>query len=121
MRRDVLTGDWVSIAAARQNRVFLRPAELDPLAPADADQPVRDPVALRRRGVREPSAVVRPGARRRTRRRARRRRAPRDLDDLDALGLGRTRTSVGRCEVVCFSPEHAGSFGTPVRRRAPAR
>ena len=33
-------------------------------------------------------------------------------------GLGRTRTSVGRCEVVCFSPEHSGSFGTQTRTRA---
>ena len=31
---------------------------------------------------------------------------------------GRTRTSVGRCEVVCFSPEHAGSFGTQTPTRA---
>ncbi|MFT4229359.1 MAG: galactose-1-phosphate uridylyltransferase, partial [Microbacterium sp.] len=43
---------------------------------------------------------------------------PRGLDDLDALGLGRTRTSVGRCEVVCFSPDHAGSFGTQSVTRA---
>ena len=31
MRQDILTGDWISIAAARQNRAFLPPAELDPL------------------------------------------------------------------------------------------
>jgi len=33
MRQDPLTGEWVSIAANRQNRVFLPPANLDPLAP----------------------------------------------------------------------------------------
>ena len=33
MRLDLLTGDWVSIASARQNRAFLPPAEFDPLAP----------------------------------------------------------------------------------------
>ena len=33
-------------------------------------------------------------------------------------GFGRTRTSVGRCEVVCFSPEHEGSFGTQTPSRA---
>jgi UDPglucose--hexose-1-phosphate uridylyltransferase len=43
---------------------------------------------------------------------------PRGLDDLEAIGLERTRTSVGRCEVVCFSPEHAGSFGTQSVTRA---
>ena len=44
--------------------------------------------------------------------------APLGLDDLDTPGLGRTRTSVGRCEVVCFSPEHEGSFGTQTPTRA---
>ena len=34
------------------------------------------------------------------------------LADLRRVGLERTSTSVGRCEVVCFSPEHEGSFGT---------
>ena len=28
MRLDVLTGDWISVAAARQNRVFLPPGHL---------------------------------------------------------------------------------------------
>jgi UDPglucose--hexose-1-phosphate uridylyltransferase len=36
MRQDVLTGEWISIAAARQNRAFLPPAHLDPLAPRAA-------------------------------------------------------------------------------------
>src|SRR6187402_35163 len=39
MRRDVLTGDWVSIAAARQDRAFLPPAELDPLSPQTPTNP----------------------------------------------------------------------------------
>ena len=43
MRQDVLTGDWVSIAASRQNRVFLPPAELDPLAPASPTNPSEIP------------------------------------------------------------------------------
>ena len=64
MRQDPLTGEWISIAAARQNRVFLPPADLDPLAPQTAGQPVGDPERLRRRRVREPLAVVRPAARR---------------------------------------------------------
>ena len=34
LRQDPLTGEWISIAAARQNRAFLPPAELDPLAPS---------------------------------------------------------------------------------------
>ncbi|WP_404434889.1 galactose-1-phosphate uridylyltransferase [Microbacterium lacus] len=119
MRRDVLTGDWISVAAARQNRAFLPPAELDPLAPQTPTNPSEIPstydVAVFENrspsfgpALSEPydsteSAID----------------APQGLDDLDAPGLGRTRTSVGRCEVVCFSPERTGSFGTlsPTRAR----
>src|SRR5918995_4604094 len=43
MRQDVLTGDWVSIAAARQNRAFLPPAHLDPLAPQTPTNPSEIP------------------------------------------------------------------------------
>lgn len=118
MRRDVLTGDWISVAAARQNRAFLPPAHLDPLAPQTETNPSEIPSrydvavfenkspsfgpALAAAHGDAPAAAD----------------APRDLADLDAPGLGRTRTSVGRCEVVCFSPEHAGSFGTQSRTRA---
>ncbi len=118
MRRDVLTGDWVSIAAARQNRAFLPPAELDPLSPQTPTNPSEIPSlydvavfenkspsfgpALSVAHGDAPAGVD----------------APRDLDDLVAPGLGRTRTSVGRCEVVCFSPEHSGSFGSLSATRA---
>ena len=43
MRHDVLTGDWISIAAARQNRAFLPPADLDPLAPQTPTNPSEIP------------------------------------------------------------------------------
>lgn len=118
MRQDVLTGDWVSVAAARQNRAFLPPAELDPLAPQTpanpSEIPTRYDVAVFENRspsfgpalateIRDAPAAVDP---------------PRGLDDLAHLGLGRTRTSVGRCEVVCFSPDTAGSFGTQSVTRA---
>ncbi|MCR2783459.1 MULTISPECIES: galactose-1-phosphate uridylyltransferase [unclassified Microbacterium] len=112
MRQDVLTGDWVSVATSRQNRAFLPPAELDPLAPQTATNPSEIPSrydvavfenkspsfgpALAEAHGDAPAAVD----------------PPRGIEDLEHLGLGRTRTSVGRCEVVCFSPEHSGSFGT---------
>ncbi|HYI51748.1 MAG TPA: galactose-1-phosphate uridylyltransferase, partial [Microbacterium sp.] len=118
MRRDVLTGDWISVAAGRQNRAFLPPAELDPLAPQTPTNPSEIPSrydvavfenrspsfgpALTEAHGDAPAAID----------------PPKDLGDLDAPGLGRTRTSVGRCEVVCFSPEHAGSFGTQTPTRA---
>lgn len=118
MRLDVLTGDWISVAAARQNRAFLPPAELDPLAPQTATNPSEIPSrydvavfenrspsfgpALAEAHGDAPAAAD----------------PPRGLADLAELGLGRTRTSAGRCEVVCFSPEHEGSFGTQTVTRA---
>ncbi|GAB3152104.1 galactose-1-phosphate uridylyltransferase [Microbacterium neimengense] len=118
MRLDVLTGDWISIAANRQNRAFLPPAELDPLAPQTPTNPSEIPSrydvavfenkspsfgpALSAATDDVPAAVD----------------PPRSLADLAEYGLGRTRTSVGRTEVVCFSPEHAGSFGTQTVTRA---
>lgn len=111
MRQDVLTGDWVSIAAARQNRVFLPPADRDPLAPQTESNPSEIPdsydvaVFENRSPSFGPALGDDPGA-------------PHGLDDLAELGLGRERTSVGRCEVVCFSPEPTGSFGTQTESRA---
>ncbi len=126
MRQDILTGDWISVAAARQNRAFLPPAELDPLAPQTATNPSEisstyDVAVFENRspsfgpalaeatgghtGTEPGDAPVATDP-------------PRGLEDLAHLGLGRTRTSVGRCEVVCFSPERAGSFGTQSITRA---
>lgn len=109
MRLDVLTGDWITVAAARQNRVMLPSADADPLAPQTPSNPSEVPsrydVAVFEN--RSPSFgpaladAAGPG-----------------LDDLARLDLGRTRTSVGRCEVVCFSPDHEGSFGTQSVTRA---
>ena len=107
MRQDALTGEWISIAAARQNRVFLPPADQDPLAPASASNfsevPNNYDVAVFEN--RSPSfgpafdAEFTP-------------------DDLTNVGVGRSYPSVGRCEVVCFSPNHEGSFGSLTESRA---
>jgi UDPglucose--hexose-1-phosphate uridylyltransferase len=103
MRQDPLTGEWISIAAARQNRVFLPPADQDPLAPATPSNPSEVPsnydVAVFEN--RSPSFGPALG----------------ELD-LSGLALGRTAPSHGRCEVVCFSPEHEGSFGSLSESRA---
>ncbi|GAA0963020.1 galactose-1-phosphate uridylyltransferase [Frigoribacterium faeni] len=110
MRQDVLTGDWVSIAASRQNRVFLPPAELDPLAPASPTNPseipdVYDVAVFENRSPSFGPLLTDENA-------------PEGVDDLGNLGMGRTRRSVGRCEVVCFSPEHEGSFADLSESRA---
>ncbi|ARC55871.1 Galactose-1-phosphate uridylyltransferase [Frondihabitans sp. 762G35] len=112
MRQDVLTGEWVSIAASRQNRAFLPPAEFDPLAPASATNPSEIPdvydVAVFENRSPSFGPLLPPEAPN----------APHDLADLASIGLGRTRTSVGRCEVVCFSPETFGSFASLSETRA---
>lgn len=118
MRRDVLTGDWVSIAAARQNRAFLPPAELDPLAPQTATNPSEIPSRYDVAVFENKSPSFGPALADAVGTAPAGADVPQGLDDLDADGLGRTRTSVGRCEVVCFSPEHSGSFGTQTRTRA---
>jgi UDPglucose--hexose-1-phosphate uridylyltransferase len=118
MRLDVLTGDWITVAANRQNRVMMPGADADPLAPQTPGNPSEVPsrydVAVFENrspafgpALAEPVGTA-PGATN----------PPRGLDDLAALGLGRTRSAVGRCEVVCFSPEHSGSFGTQTETRA---
>ena len=95
MRQDVLTGDWITVAAARQNRVFLPPADQDPLAPQSANNPSEIPgnydVAVFEN--RSPSFGPAVG----------------ELDT-DGLALGRTLPSHGRCEVVCFDPATEGSI-----------
>jgi len=107
MRQDPLTGEWISIAAARQNRVFLPPADKDPLAPATANNPSEIPdnydVAVFEN--RSPSFGPEVSA-------------SYSPQELSTIGLGRTLPSIGRCEVVCFSPEHEGSFGSLSPSRA---
>ncbi|AWB87088.1 galactose-1-phosphate uridylyltransferase [Mycetocola zhujimingii] len=110
MRQDPLTGEWVSIASARQSRVFLPPAHLDPLAPQTETNPSEVPSNYDVAVFENRSPSFGPLLEDEN--------APRGLDDLTEIGIGRIRTSVGRCEVVCFSPEHEGSFGSLSRSRA---
>jgi UDPglucose--hexose-1-phosphate uridylyltransferase len=118
MRQDVLSGDWISVAAARQNRAFLPPAELDPLAPQTPTNPSEVPSRYDVAVFENRSPSFGPALARATEDAPAGDDPPAGLDDLTSLGLGRSRTSVGRCEVVCFSPEHSGSFGTQTRTRA---
>ena len=118
MRQDVLTGDWVSVAAARQNRVFLPPAEFDPLAPQSPTNPSEIPSRYDVAVFENKSPSFGPALAEAVGTAPEAADAPRGDDDLEHLGLGRSRTSVGRCEVVCFSPEHEGSFGTQSVTRA---
>ncbi|BDZ55660.1 hypothetical protein GCM10025870_27330 [Agromyces marinus] len=115
MRQDPLTGDWVSIAAARQNRAFLPPADADPLSPQTAANPSEIPstydvaVFENRSPSFGPALPEWPGGADA---------AASALAGVRAVGLERRLPSHGRCEVVCFSPEHEGSFGTQSVSRA---
>ncbi len=118
MRLDVLTGDWITVAAGRQNRVMLPSADADPLAPQTPANPSEIPSLYDVAVFENKSPAFGPALAEATGAAPEAHDPPRGLDDLGALGLGRTRTSVGRCEVVCFSPEHEGSFGTQSVTRA---
>ncbi|WP_280463221.1 galactose-1-phosphate uridylyltransferase, partial [Nocardia carnea] len=116
MRQDVLNGEWISVAAARQSRVVLPPADRDPLAPQTPDNPseipdLYDVAVFENRSPSFGPALPGDGTGVVA--------APSGLADISDLGFGRERVAVGRCEVVCFSPEHEGSFGdlTPSRAR----
>ena len=118
MRLDVLTGDWITVAANRQNRVMMPSADADPLAPQSPTNPSEVPSLYDVAVFENRSPAFGPALAEATGTAPAASNPPRGLDDLSALGLGRTRTSVGRCEVVCFSPEHTGSFGTQSVTRA---
>lgn len=97
IRTDPLTGDSVTIAAHRNNRTFLPPADEDPLAPLGAGsvpgeipEPTYDVVVFENRF---PSLQG-------------------PLETLRDEPLFKETTPGGRCEVVSFTPDQYGSFGT---------
>ncbi|WP_040165860.1 galactose-1-phosphate uridylyltransferase [Microbacterium gorillae] len=118
MRQDVLTGEWISFAASRQNRVVMPPADLDPLAPQTPTNPSEVPSVYDVAVFENRSPSFGPALAEATGDAPRAVDAPRGTADLDEIGFGRSRTSVGRCEVVCFSPEATGSFGSQSVTRA---
>ena len=107
MRQDPLTGEWISIAASRQNRVFLPPTDQDPLAPASTANPSEIPDAYDVAVIENRSPSFGPDLAEAF-----------DSAELTSIGLGRSLPSIGRCEVVSFSPEHEGAFGSVSRSRA---
>jgi len=101
MRLDSLTGDWISVAAARHNRAHLPPAHLCPLCPSTEENLSEIPDVFDVAVFENKSPSFGP-----------------DLAEVDDenyavvadLKLGSKRASIGRCEVVVFSPEHLGSL-----------
>jgi UDPglucose--hexose-1-phosphate uridylyltransferase len=102
LRYDSLLDEWVIVAAHRQSRTHLPPAELCPLCPTtpthqtEIPAPDYDVVVFENRF---PSLT------------------PDATGPTDSGGLHRRRAGVGRCEVVSFTPDHGGSFGGLPRER----
>lgn len=108
LRHDPLTNEWISVAAHRHTRAFLPPSHECPLCPASetnlSEIPDLFDVAVFEN--KNPSFASPPQTGE----------LP-SFDSAKRLELGSTRPSIGRCEVVVFSPEHEGSLGTmPVKR-----
>jgi UDPglucose--hexose-1-phosphate uridylyltransferase len=118
MRQDPLTGDWISIAASRQNRVFLPPADADPLAPQTETNPSEIPSLYDVAVFENRSPSFGPDVPGRDAAMDGAWAASAALAELRSVGIDRRLPSYGRCEVVCFSPEHEGSFGTQSVSRA---
>lgn len=108
MRLDSLTSEWVSVAAHRHGRAFLPPANQCPLCPTTAENLSELPdvfdVAVFENKSPSFGPELLPTA-------------DEHYASVETLSLGATLKSVGRCEVVVFSPEHLGSLGAmPVER-----
>src|SRR5690348_6927965 len=116
LRWDALAGEWVIIAAQRQDRTFLPPPEECPLDPSrhgrlteipadDYDVVVVENRFPSLRGAGDPAAAagLLPA---------------RPLPDgpLETAGVP-GRPATGRCEVVCFTSDHDASFASLSPRR----
>ena len=99
MRRDVLTGEWVSIVPTRQHRVMLPGEEANPLVPQTRDNPSEIPDNYDVVVFENRSPSFGPA-----------------LGDIDhenlKLRFGQSGPAHGRCEVVCFSPNPTGALAT---------
>ena len=107
-RYDPLTGEWVAIAAHRMNRTFLPPADECPLCPTGrgtvaSEVPAKDydVVVFENRF---PSFSTR----------------TEDIEEalVDGEPLYPRGTAFGRCEVVCFTSRHDGTFSDLTQGRA---
>lgn len=95
VRFDALSGEWVAVAAHRQSRTHLPPADQCPICPTTAGNPSEIPASDYDVVVFEnrfPSLGPALG----------------DIPSHPAWGT--TGPAYGRCEVVSFTPEHTGSF-----------
>ncbi|MDX6396250.1 MAG: UDPglucose--hexose-phosphate uridylyltransferase [Streptosporangiaceae bacterium] len=110
LRWDALRGEWVVIAAQRQDRTFLPPADECPLCPSRPGRLTEIPadnydvVVFENRfpslrGTADGSSCGPPGS------------GPAETAGVPG------RPALGRCEVVCFTSDHDASFASLTPRR----
>ncbi|WP_284974371.1 galactose-1-phosphate uridylyltransferase [Arthrobacter sp. efr-133-TYG-104] len=106
VRYDALSGDWVAVAAHRQSRTHLPPADQCPLCPTTAANPSEIPapdydvvVFENRFPSLGPTAGEVP-----------------ELPTVHRHGI--KGAAHGRCEVIAFTPEHTGAFAKLSETRA---
>ncbi|MGP7996030.1 MAG: galactose-1-phosphate uridylyltransferase [Streptosporangiaceae bacterium] len=113
LRWDALRGEWVVIAAQRQDRTFLPPTDECPLDPSRPGRPTEIPapdydvVVFENRFPSLRGAGHWPAPR-----------PPADAAGPLESGGVPPRPGYGRCEVVCFTSDHDGSFARLSPRRA---
>lgn len=98
MRRDPLTGEWITMAAHRQTRTYKPPAGLCPLCPSGPEHSGEIPdsdydVVVFQNQF--PSFTAGIG----------------EMDTVDGMPMVASAPARGRCEVVCFTSDHDTSFG----------
>ena len=100
LRLDPLVNEWVAMAAHRQGRIFLPPKELCPLCPTTGDLRTEIPESEYEVVVfdnRSPSLRPPEG----------------DFALPDLAGADTDEgVAAGKCEVICFTGDHGGSFKT---------
>jgi UDPglucose--hexose-1-phosphate uridylyltransferase len=116
LRWDPLLGEWVMLAAQRQDRTFLPPADLCPLCPSRPGRLTEIPadsydvVVFENRFPSLQGAHGGQGSARAT--------AEHAGHGEDAGHIGAQRPAFGRCEVVCFTSDHDASFASLTPQRA---
>jgi UDPglucose--hexose-1-phosphate uridylyltransferase len=108
IRLDPLTAEWVAMAAHRQTRTYKPPADLCPLCPSKPGKPSEIPesdydvVVFENRFPSFAEDVIG------------------ESSTVDGLGLVPVAPGRGRCEVVCFTSNHDGSFAGLTARQVRA-
>lgn len=102
LRFDALTGEWITVASHRQQRVVLPPAHSCPLCPTSAENLSELPDNFDVAVFENKGPAFGPGT---------------GVIEQPNGPFGFATKSFGRCEVVVFSPEHEGSLANmPVER-----